>query len=313
MGNEKNTQTLEAGDNEVLVVSQTGGGEFKSIARAIAQAKPGATIRIGSGFYEEALVINKPLTLIGDATGLPVITSSDFAVLTVRSAKVTLENIALVSGLRTPSIEIASATVEFNASILWALDTFLKRTTPSLIPARALVAESFLGDCMRNWISIASVIGDLLQPFDFAREGPPRSAGRELSAPPQNQPPDVLLNSGACFAGANSVIGMASFVGNERSTVSFSNCRLDYTSVTSCGGSEVLLSGCERFGDPWKPRVYIQRGGCRETFSQMNAALDLAKREMEAVVRLQIASTRNDRRLGENPRSFQNQTNNIEH
>ena len=141
---------------------------------------------------------------------------------------------------------------------------------------------------MRNWLSIASIVSDLLRPFDYAPEEPPRSAANQWSAPPEDQLPDVVLHGGSRFSGANSVIGMASFIGNEQSTVSFSKCRLNYTTVTSCGGSEVLLSGCERFGDPWKPRVYIRRGGCGGTFSKFHPTPDPLKREMEAIVRLQM-------------------------
>ena len=271
--------------NDVLVVSQTGRGDFKSIAKAIAAAPAGATIKIDSGFYEEALVVSKPLTLIGDPNGLAVVTNSDFALLTVKSTELKVQNLAMVAGLRLPSIDIQAAILEFQGSILWTLDPFLKLSNPSLMPARALVSESFLGTCMRGLLTINKLLSDLLRPVDTrpeeAREPSPNGGP---NAEPQGGPPDVVLRSGARLAGAGSFIGMASVLGTARSTVTFADCRLAYATVTSCEDSEVHFSGCERFGEPWKPRVYIRRGRFSDTFPQKNPAPDLIKREMEATL-----------------------------
>ena len=268
-------------ETPALVVSQTGDGDYRSIAKAIEAAPEGATIRIGSGFYEEALVVSKPLTLTGDARGLAVLANSNFAVLTVRSGTVRLRNLALVAGLRQPSVEVHGGEVEFENSILWALDSFLKQTNPNLNPARALVGDSFLGACMKGFLPIAEVVSDLLRP---ALESLVEAADAGRNSPPQTGA-DVLLNSGARFIGAYSFIGMASIVGTARSMLSFADCRLDYTAVTSCEDTVVRFSGCDRFGEPGKPRVHVREGPCNGLPVQKHPAPDPVKREMEATLR----------------------------
>ena len=279
----------EGNATQTLVVSQTGGGDFKSIARAIEHASPGAVIMVKSGFYEESLHISKPLTLIGDEGGLTIVTNSNLAVLSILSAEVKLVNMVLVSGMRSPSIDMQSAELEFNNSILWALDTFLKQVNPSLIPARALVGNSFLGACMRMAFPLAALISDLLRPAEGGPEDDSRETAESLP-PPKHFPPDVVLTNGSRFSGNNSFIATARFAGCESSTVSFTDCRLDAAAVTSSEDSAVLLSGCDRFGEPWKPRIYIRRGHFADTNSQIHPTPDPVKRELEASLLLRVNS-----------------------
>jgi len=62
----------------MLVVSQSGRGQFKTIGAAVAAAEPGQNILLRAGFYHENLLIDKPVTLIGDekATGRVVLECS---------------------------------------------------------------------------------------------------------------------------------------------------------------------------------------------------------------------------------------------
>lgn len=50
----------------MLVVSQSGRGEYETIGAALVDAQPGETILVRAGVYHENLVINKPVTLAGD-------------------------------------------------------------------------------------------------------------------------------------------------------------------------------------------------------------------------------------------------------
>ena len=276
--------------DQPIVVSQTGNGDYKSIAKAVERAWPGATIKIKSGYYEEALVISKPLSLIGDPEGLVIITNSDFSLLTVSSTELKLAHLALVSGLQMPSLDIRASTVDFRESILWTLDIFLKKINPSLMPARALAGESFLGESLRNSIPIRMMIADLLDRQSAgglaAQENGPSTNEQPGSA--QSAPPDVLLSRRSRFNAANSFIGLAHIVANERSTMAFSDCRFDYASLTSWEIGALSLAGCDLFGEAGRPRVCLQEGDLPAPPVPKPREPDLLKREREAILRLRV-------------------------
>lgn len=290
-----------------IVVSQTGDGDFKSISKAVEAAEPGSTIYIKSGFYEEAIVVSKPLSLIGDPNGLAVITNSNFALLTVLSTELKMAHLALVSGMRLPSVKIVDSIVHFNDSILWALDTFLKDSNPSLLPARALVDESFLGASMRNSIAIGSMIADLL---GFSKREPdgllppsghyaalgrrrensaPAEAEREKASATVSAPlSDVLVRNGSELNVRDSFIGMAGFVARERSSMSFASSRLDYAALTSLEKSEATFCACTILSEEnraTKECVKDPEPG-RTTQAEMIPARNPMKREREAVLLL---------------------------
>ena len=50
----------------MLVVSQSGRGEYDTIAAALADAQPGETILVRAGLYRENISVDKPVTLTGD-------------------------------------------------------------------------------------------------------------------------------------------------------------------------------------------------------------------------------------------------------
>jgi parallel beta-helix repeat protein len=53
----------------MLVVSQSGRGKYRSIGAALANAAPGMTIVVRRGVYPENILIDKPITLMGDEKG----------------------------------------------------------------------------------------------------------------------------------------------------------------------------------------------------------------------------------------------------
>lgn len=56
-----------------LVVSATGKGSYKSINEALAAALPDAQLRVLPGLYREALVLHKPITIIGEGNPQDII------------------------------------------------------------------------------------------------------------------------------------------------------------------------------------------------------------------------------------------------
>jgi len=64
---EQNTVTIE------------GKGTFTSIQSAIENASEGDILRVGRGIYNETLIINKPLVLIGESSENTIITSTDIS------------------------------------------------------------------------------------------------------------------------------------------------------------------------------------------------------------------------------------------
>jgi pectin methylesterase-like acyl-CoA thioesterase len=47
-------------------VAQTGGGDFRSIAKALSAVPEGATIKVRPGLYRESLVLDKDVEIIGE-------------------------------------------------------------------------------------------------------------------------------------------------------------------------------------------------------------------------------------------------------
>jgi hypothetical protein len=78
---------------EDIVVDARGRGDFRSIRAAIDRARPGDAILIRSGIYEEALTIDKSLTIEG--VGDVQIDARDRIAAEIKRAPVTLRNLAL--------------------------------------------------------------------------------------------------------------------------------------------------------------------------------------------------------------------------
>ncbi|OUL20153.1 protein kinase [Nostoc sp. RF31YmG] len=63
-------------DKSTLTVSSTGSGDYQTISEAIKNAQPGTRILVKPGFYQEGLIINKPLKIIGDGPVASIIIES---------------------------------------------------------------------------------------------------------------------------------------------------------------------------------------------------------------------------------------------
>ncbi|ABA20060.1 serine/threonine protein kinase [Trichormus variabilis ATCC 29413] len=59
-----------------LIVSQEGGGDYKTISAAIENAQPGMRILVRPGLYQESLVLDKALKIIGDGVKAEIIIES---------------------------------------------------------------------------------------------------------------------------------------------------------------------------------------------------------------------------------------------
>jgi pectin methylesterase-like acyl-CoA thioesterase len=69
-----------------LIVSQGESGCYQSISEAIHDASPDATILVRRGNYQESIIIDKPLTIIGDGLrGDIVITGTDKNCITMQT------------------------------------------------------------------------------------------------------------------------------------------------------------------------------------------------------------------------------------
>ncbi|HYO62498.1 MAG TPA: right-handed parallel beta-helix repeat-containing protein [Pyrinomonadaceae bacterium] len=74
----KGSSTAPAGAASV-VVSATGGGDYASITEALKAVAPGARVLVRPGLYEESLVFDKPVELVGDGPREEIIIRSDGA------------------------------------------------------------------------------------------------------------------------------------------------------------------------------------------------------------------------------------------
>jgi hypothetical protein len=120
---------------EKIIVSRDGSGTHRTITDAIASASSGETIEIRSGVYEEVLILEKPVTLVGDPNGFVLIKNSHFTAITIRRTEAILTNIALgecdkqlsikveeaqlrlVNCLVAPSVQLAAITSSISAAI----------------------------------------------------------------------------------------------------------------------------------------------------------------------------------------------------
>jgi predicted Ser/Thr protein kinase len=95
-----------------LVVAKNGRGQCMSLRVALRQAAPGARILVLPGVYRESLVVDRPVTILGQ--GGPsevVIESGRDACLTLQAAGVTLGNLLIVGapGDPAPALDVRAA------------------------------------------------------------------------------------------------------------------------------------------------------------------------------------------------------------
>lgn len=83
-------------DNDILVVSKTSHGDFRTIGAALQAARDGHTILVKPGRYQENIVIEKDVTILGDEpTGEVEIVSSRATVVEMRALRVVLRNLII--------------------------------------------------------------------------------------------------------------------------------------------------------------------------------------------------------------------------
>lgn len=109
-----------------LVVARNGRGQFLSLRVALRQAPPGARIRVLAGVYRESLVLDKPVTLLGE--GEVVLESTQGPCLTLQAPGIELANLLLqgVAGDPGPALAVNAGQVrvrecELRGSAGWAV------------------------------------------------------------------------------------------------------------------------------------------------------------------------------------------------
>ncbi|HSB09363.1 MAG TPA: right-handed parallel beta-helix repeat-containing protein [Blastocatellia bacterium] len=91
---------LEIPPPNTVIVSKSGGGQFKKVSDAIASVKPYMTILVRPGVYRERITIDRPVEIIGDSQGAnqeTIIENTGEACIQVRSGKVAVRNLTLRS------------------------------------------------------------------------------------------------------------------------------------------------------------------------------------------------------------------------
>ncbi len=79
-----------------LTVSPSGTGDYKTISEAISNADPGTRISVRPGLYQESLIINKPLEIIGDGLKADIIIeSTDSSCISMQTDHATVSGLTL--------------------------------------------------------------------------------------------------------------------------------------------------------------------------------------------------------------------------
>ncbi len=79
-----------------LIVSKEAGSRVQTINQALAIAKPGATILVRSGLYQESVTIDKPVTIIGEGSATDTILKGvGFNCINMQAAEAKIKNLTL--------------------------------------------------------------------------------------------------------------------------------------------------------------------------------------------------------------------------
>lgn len=99
-GTEQKSQSSPAkNEPPTRVVDQMHRGDFTTITEAIEKSKPGTRILIRPGFYQEGVILDKPLEIVGDgAPGEVVVQASGKSVISFRTAMGRVTNLTLKQG-----------------------------------------------------------------------------------------------------------------------------------------------------------------------------------------------------------------------
>lgn len=103
-----------APDGRPLVVAKLGADHFRSIGEALAQARPGSTIVVQPGVYNEEIVLDKPAEIVGagDRAEIVVQNATGGSCLVMRADYAVVRNLSLrgradVAGKRAHAIDVA--------------------------------------------------------------------------------------------------------------------------------------------------------------------------------------------------------------
>ena len=95
-GVSKNDTKSDIDDHITLVVARFGKADYRSISEAIKNAEEGTSILVRPGIYEEGIVINKPLEIIGEGTkDKIIIQSSDSDCILMQTDYAVVKNLTL--------------------------------------------------------------------------------------------------------------------------------------------------------------------------------------------------------------------------
>jgi len=96
-----------------IVVDQSGGGDFTTIAEAVDMAQDGDTILVRPGTYDEAVVITRDITLAGDGTREDIVISSngDDPLLSITDSDADVSNLTLLGNRSEVSVNGGAPTL----------------------------------------------------------------------------------------------------------------------------------------------------------------------------------------------------------
>jgi parallel beta-helix repeat protein len=101
LGSQRRSEPVEEsvrGEPETIIVDIKGNGDYTSIQSAIDNANPGGTIYVWTGVYYEVIIIDKPLSLIGNGSFNTVITrNKGFEIVSITSNNVSINGFSVTT------------------------------------------------------------------------------------------------------------------------------------------------------------------------------------------------------------------------
>ncbi|NJK79667.1 MAG: protein kinase [Chloroflexaceae bacterium] len=126
----------EREETQVLTVSREGDGDFTSIGAALVHAQPGQRIVVQPGIYRESLVIEHPVTLIGEGAPADIIIESlNAPCLVMRTEQAEVNGFTLVARSTSPTSQFLRLTLH-RARCCW----ITARSPPTHWPALPFTA-----------------------------------------------------------------------------------------------------------------------------------------------------------------------------
>jgi len=111
-----------------VVVAKDGSGDFQSIQEALASVSAGTRICIRPGIYQEALVLNKEVELVGEGIAEQVILSNQYtSCIRMRTSRATVKNLTIRGEASEAAIEVGQGVLhleycDLSATVYTALE-----------------------------------------------------------------------------------------------------------------------------------------------------------------------------------------------